>query len=144
MPALLRPFVLLAATLALSVSCASVSPRKVEGVTTPFHTEGARIISANGKEVRLISANWFGAESSEFVVGGLDRQRLSNIVSLIREAGFNSVRLPWSNELVARDPIVDAQYLAANRALQGKTGLEIFDAVIDEVGAQGMFVILDN
>ncbi|GAA3439276.1 hypothetical protein GCM10018954_088970 [Kutzneria kofuensis] len=58
--------------------------------------------------------NWFGAESGEFVVGGLDRQPLDRIAQLIRNGGFNSVRLPWSNELVESNPVVADTYLTAN------------------------------
>jgi endoglucanase len=109
-----------------------------------LHTSGPHIVAANGQRVRLVSVNWFGAESAEFVVGGLDRQPLAKIVATIRRGGFNSVRLPWSNELVARNPVVDVERLAANPQLQGRKALEVLDAVIDELGKGGLLVILDN
>jgi endoglucanase len=97
-----------------------------------------------GDRVKLASVNWYGAESPEFVVGGLDRQPLSRIVALIKRGGFNSVRLPWSNQLVEQNPVVPAQYLAANPRLQGRRALDVLDAVIRELGRQGLMVILDN
>ena len=88
--------------------------------------------------------NWYGAESTDFVVAGLDKAPLAAIAALIRGAGFNSVRLPWSNELVETDPLVAEARIAANAELFGKRALEIFDAVIDALAFEGLVVILDN
>lgn len=110
----------------------------------PLHVQGAHIVDASGARVRLLGVNWFGAESGEFVVGGLDRQPLSKIVGLIRAGGFNTARLPWSNELVERDPVVDPQFLTANPQLQGLHALEILDTVIKALGDAGIMVVLDN
>jgi endoglucanase len=71
-------------------------------------------MDGRGHRVKLASVNWFGAESAEFVVGGLDRQPLDRIAQLIRDGGFNSVRLPWSNELVESSPVVADTCLTAN------------------------------
>jgi endoglucanase len=97
-----------------------------------------------GHRVKLASVNWYGAESPEFVVGGLDRQPLSRIASLIERGGFNSVRLPWSNQLVEQNPVVPSEYLAANPRLQGKRALDVLDAVVRELGRHGLMVVLDN
>jgi hypothetical protein len=58
--------------------------------------------------------------------------------------GFNSFRLPWSNEMVEKNPAVADSALAANLALTGKHALEIFDAVIDAIARQGLLVTIDN
>lgn len=118
--------------------------RAKAAVSLPLRTQGTIIVDRSGQRVKLASVNWFGAESGEFVVGGLDKQPLSTIVGLIRDGGFNSVRLPWSNELVESNPVVEETYLTANPSLQGKHALEILDAVIDELGRAGLLVILDN
>ncbi len=34
-------------------------------------------------------------------------------------AGFNVVRLQWSNEMVAINPLVDEMYIAANPQMKG-------------------------
>ena len=114
------------------------------GVRAPLHTDGRWIVNRRGERVKLASVNWFGAESAEFVVGGLDTQPLSRIVSLVKRGGFNSVRLPWSNQLVEQNPVVRADLLAANPRLQGKRALDVFDAVVDALGRKGLMVILDN
>jgi endoglucanase len=119
-------------------------PSPVPGVHVPLHTQGRWIVDRRGKRLKLASVNWFGAESAEFVVGGLDRQRLPELARLIKHGGFNSVRLPWSNQLVEQNPIVQADLLAANPRLRGRRALDVLDAVIHELGRQGLMVILDN
>jgi endoglucanase len=113
-------------------------------VKLPLQTHGRWIVDRRGERVKLASVNWFGAESAEFVVGGLDQQPLPRIARLIRRGGFNSVRLPWSNQLVEQNPVVPEQYLAANPRLQGERALDVFDAVVRALGRQGLMVILDN
>lgn len=114
------------------------------GPSYPLSTRGPDIVDAKGQKVRLVSVNWFGAESAEFVVGGLDKQPLDKVMWMIRAGGFNSVRLPWSNELVGRDPLVEDRFLAANPKLKGKRALAVFDAVVDAAGRAGLMVVLDN
>jgi endoglucanase len=109
-----------------------------------LRTRGPAIVDAHGKRVKLASVNWFGAESAEFVVGGLDRQPLRRIARTIRRGGFNSVRLPWSNQLVEENPVVAPELLAANPRLQGKRALAVFDAVVRALGREGLMVVLDN
>jgi endoglucanase len=110
----------------------------------PFHTQGRWILDANNQRFKLVSVNWYGAESKDFVVAGLDKAPLASIAAQIRSAGFNSVRLPWSNELVETNPAVAAARLAANPALAGKTAMEIFDAVIEALAFEGLVVVIDN
>jgi endoglucanase len=133
-----------AALLFAPAAFAAPKAQPVPGVTLPLATDGPRIVDQDGRHVRLLAVNWFGAESGEFVVGGLDKQPLDTLAKTIRDGGFNTVRLPWSNELVERDPVVEARYLSANPALKGKTAMAVFDAVVDALGREGLMVILDN
>lgn len=110
----------------------------------PLHTQGRWILDATNRRFKLASVSWFGAESADFVVGGLDRNTLQNIASQIRTMGFNSVRLPWSNEMVESNPLVKSNLLAANPSLVGLHALDIFDRVIDALAREGLVVILDN
>lgn len=110
----------------------------------PLRTSSRWIVDADGHRFKLASVNWYGAESKDFVVAGLDRASLGSIARAIRTMGFNSVRLPWSNEMFENDPPVDAARLAKNPALTGKHALAIFDAVIDALAHEGLVVVLDN
>jgi endoglucanase len=110
----------------------------------PLHTNGRWIVDANGKRFKLASVNWYGAEEKDYVVAGLDLQPLDSICALIRELGFNSVRLPWSNEMFELNPIVADAKVAANAQLEGMHALDVFDAVIAHLAQQGLVVIIDN
>ncbi len=114
------------------------------GQTFPLHTAGRYIVDANGHRVRLNAVNWYGGESSDYVVGGLQLQSLSSIVNQIKSLGFNAVRLPWSNELYESNPVVGSYALTANPSLQGENALTIMDAVIAALTSDGIMVILDN
>ena len=135
-----RPLLLLVACAALLVCARPAAAHPGHGL----HTQGRYIVDRHDHRVKLASVNWFGAESAEFVVGGLDRQPLSKIARLIKRGGFNSVRLPWSNQLVEQNPVVAEDLLAASPRLQGKRALDVLDAVIRALGREGLMVILDN
>lgn len=110
----------------------------------PLRTSGRWIVDAKGKRFKLASVNWYGADSPDFVVAGLDIATLPSIATLIRTLGFNSVRLPWSNELVETNPVVASARLAKNPSLVGMHALEVIDAVVDALAHEGLVVILDD
>jgi len=110
----------------------------------PLHTESRWIMDAANQRFKLAGVNWYGGESPDLVPLGLDRNQLPEIVRLIKQMGFNSVRIPWALQLYEENPIVADQFLTANPDLSGKHALEILDAVIDEIARQGLVVVLDN
>jgi len=108
-----------------------------------LHAHGSAIEDAAGMPVHLDGLNWYGAEQQDFVVGGLDYQPYQTILQNINRLGYNSIRLPFSNQLVEQNPIVSA-HLGANPELVGMHALDILDRVIAYTGALGLSVILDN
>ena len=108
-----------------------------------LHTDGAAIVDAAGRRVRLAGVNWYGCDCTALVVGGLDHQPLEVLCRLIVSLGFNTLRLPFCVELVADNPAVD-HFLDAEPSLTGKTALEIMDAVVAAAGRQGLKVVLDS
>jgi endoglucanase len=78
------------------------------------------------------------------VAGGLDHAPLAAIVEQIRRIGVNSVRLPWANETLERDPLVPDYAVSANPQFKGKHAMEVMDAVIAELARAHIMVILDN
>ena len=110
----------------------------------PLSTSSRWIVDAKGKRFKLASVNWYGADSKDFVVAGLDIADLGSIAMLIRTLGFNSVRLPWSNQLVESNPVVAAARLSKNPSLVGLHALDVLDAVIAALAHEGLVVILDN
>jgi endoglucanase len=110
----------------------------------PLRTESRFIVDANGRRFKLASVNWYGGESATLVPDGLASNDRRAIARLIREMGFNSVRLPWCNELVASNPVVEEARVSANPDLVGRKALDVLDAVIEALANEGLVVILDN
>ena len=94
--------------------------------------------------MKLASVNWYGASDELFVSGGLDVRHRDDIARTIRKLGFNSVRLPYSDELVIRNPVVNSEDVAANPDLVGKTALEVFVATVKSLTKEGVAVIVNN
>jgi endoglucanase len=121
-----------------------VATAQVRPALPPLHTQGHDILDREGHRVRLTSVNWYGFDQKEFVVGGLDHAPLAAIVQQIADLGVNSVRLPWANETLERDPAVPDYAVKANPQFRGKHAMAVMDAVIHALAAAHIMVILDN
>jgi endoglucanase len=111
-----------------------------------WHTSGSQILDANGKNVRIAGVNWYGFETTDEVVHGLYAQDYKTILSTIKALGYNTVRLPYSNQMV-ESPIVPTNITFANgdnSDLQGLNSLQIMDKIVAEAGTLGVRIILDN
>jgi endoglucanase len=114
------------------------------GIAFPLHTSGASIVDAKGKPVHLNLVNWYGAESPDFVVGGLKYQPVAAIINEIVAMGFNGVRLPWSNQLWQSNPVVSDNVLTANPQFEGEHARTILGQVVQDLAHAGLMVILDD
>ena len=112
--------------------------------TLPLHTRGRDVVDARGKRFKLASVNWYGASDELFVPGGLDVKHRGEIARMVRRLGFNSVRLPYADELVVRNPVVAAHLLAANPDLVGRRALEVLEAVVRALTDEGVAVVVNN
>ncbi len=110
----------------------------------PLHTQSRFILDAKGQRVKLAAVNWYGAEEKDYVVAGLDQVPLDVLARRIRELGYNTVRLPWSNEMYEKNPLITDELLRQNPSLRGRHALEVLDAVIAALAHQGLLVVLDN
>jgi endoglucanase len=113
-------------------------------IQPPLRTRGRHIVDTNGTRVKLASINWYGASDELFVPSGLDVMNLSNIARTIRQLGFNSVRLPYSDEMVVMNPVIPDHILTANKHLVGSRALDVFVAVVDVLTDAGLAVIINN
>jgi endoglucanase len=110
----------------------------------PLRVDGPKLVDAAGREVRLTGVNWSGLESHAYAPVGLLNRGVDEMLDQIVAAGFNTIRLPYSSQLF--DPSskpIDIDY-KKNPDLQGATGLQIMDRVIDGAGRRGLKVILDR
>nr|WP_090069223.1 cellulase family glycosylhydrolase [Lentzea flaviverrucosa] len=128
--------------------------------TGPLSTRGRWIVDAHGDRFKLKSGNWHGAsgtytgsgdindpanhhsgEKADQVPLGLDRATMATIISGFKEIGVNSIRLPFSNQMIKDTSpahgLKDAQ-------LNGKRPLEVYDAVVAELTRNNLAVILNN
>jgi endoglucanase len=114
-----------------------------------WHTSGSKVLDSNNQQVRIAGINWYGFETTDEVAHGLTSQDYKTILQTIQANGYNTVRLPFSNQMV-ETPIVPSliDYTATsgpiNTDLQGLNSLQIMDAIIDYAGTIGLRVILDN
>jgi endoglucanase len=108
-----------------------------------WHTAGTRIVDAHGRTVRIAAVTWYGMESTYWVPAGLDYQPYTKIMALVRRLGFNTIRLPYSDQLVSQNPVV-TQGVKANREFRGKRALTVLDALVAEAHRLGLKIILDD
>jgi len=112
--------------------------------TLPLRARGRHVVDANGRRFKLSSVNWYGASDELFIPGGLDVRHRDDIARTIRRMGFNSVRLPYSDEMVMANPAVPPHLLAANADLVGLKAVDVFAAVVDALTGQGIAVVVNN
>ncbi len=110
----------------------------------PLHTDGRYIVDRLNRRFKLSGVAWSGAEALDFVVGGLQLEPLQAIVHRIRCMGFNTVRLPWSNEMYESNPVVPDYAVTANPQFKGKRAMVVYDQIVRALASQGLLVILDN
>jgi len=153
-------FVLLLVGPAMAGGPAAADGCAGDGPAPYLHTCGTRIVDANGTPVALHAVNWYGFDSNDFVAGGLRYQSYQAIVDRIKGLGFNALRIPLSNEMIERNPVVSAlgpicahlsclpssgaDALGPNSDLYGLDALTILKKVVDYAGSQGLYVILDD
>ena len=126
------------------LTIATVSAELISADRLPLRTSGSRIVDAQGRRAKLACVNWYGAHMEQHAVSGLHVQPLAAITSTIVSMGFNCIRLPFSLQLWSDDPVVPASVLQANPELQGLTGMQLLDRVIEEFRERQLLVILSR
>lgn len=116
----------------------------IANYSLPLRTKGRNIVDAEGRRFKLASVNWYGASDELFVPGGLDVQHRDKLAATIKRMGFNSVRLPYADELVMKNPVVDALHVSANPDLVGLRAMDVFEAVVTALTDAGLAVIVNN
>lgn len=110
----------------------------------PWHTQGAQLYDAENRPVKIAGINWFGFETNTFVVHGLQSRSYQNMLDQIKSLGYNTVRLPYSNQLFdSGSKPVGIDY-SLNPDLQGLQGLALMDKIINYATGIGLHIILDQ
>jgi endoglucanase len=128
------------ASLALGAPAAAAATRSVGWL----HTSGSRILTAAGQPYTIRAVSWFGMETTDCAPHGLWQISLDEGLATIRSFGFNTVRLPFSNECLHRTSPSGSISAAKNPALVGLSPLELMDAVVARAEAHGLSILLDR
>ncbi|MDJ0800758.1 MAG: cellulase family glycosylhydrolase [Calothrix sp. MO_167.B12] len=120
-------------------------------IQTPLSTRGAKILDAKGKTVLLRGVNWFGIETETEVPQGLWQRDYKDMLSQIKQLGYNLIRLPYSVQALRSNSPAGLPNatsinfnLGSNKELQGKTPIEVMDLIIQEAEHQGLLILLDS
>jgi endoglucanase len=109
-----------------------------------WHTDGAQILDGNNQPVRIAGVNWFGFETNTFVVHGLQSRNYKSMLDQIKSLDYNTVRLPYSNQLFDPHSKPSSIDYGLNLDLQGLQGLQLMDKIINYATSIGLRIILDQ
>ena len=115
-----------------------------------WHTSGNKILDSDGNEIRITGVNWYGFETVDKVAHGLWAQDYHSVLDTVKALGYNTIRLPLSNDMV-ESPVIPSGVLAfsnsagpMNTDLQGLNSLQIMDKIVAYADLLGLHIILDN
>jgi len=113
-----------------------------------WHTSGNQILDANNQPVRIAAINWYGFETTTFVAHGLWIADYKAILDRIKSSGFNTVRIPYSDQMVSQNPVLGTMNINRNGIntdiAANATALDVLDKIIAYCGQIGLRVMLDN
>ncbi|GAB3255774.1 cellulase family glycosylhydrolase [Kineosporia babensis] len=111
-----------------------------------WHTSGRQLLDENNKPVRIAGVNWFGFETTNYVVHGLWTRGYRSMLDQIKTTGYNSVRLPYSDDIFKPGMVPNGIDFSSgkNADLQGLSPLQIMDKIVAYAGQIGLKIILDR
>ena len=90
----------------------------------------------------FIHSRRYGFESSNFILSGLTVRSYTSVVDQLLSLGFNTIRVPFSNQMLHYNASPIAVDYELNSDLQGLTPLQCLDALVSYCGRVGMRIIL--
>jgi endoglucanase len=128
-------------SMVVAVACiASVMAAYASG----WSTNGANIVNPAGGTFTITGINWYGFETTSYVAHGLYAQDYTYILNEIKQYGYSTVRIPFSNDMWETDPVPNANTDSACSACKGQHSRDIMALIINYAGSIGLHVILDN
>ncbi len=131
----------------ISVSDASVvegDPGQGGASSGWFSTSGNQIVDSAGHPVQIAGVNWFGFESSNLAPHGLWTRGYQDMMNQMKDLGFNTIRLPFSNDTIHSNATPNGIDFSKNPDLQGLTAMQIMDKIVAYAGEIGLKIILDH
>lgn len=109
-----------------------------------WHTDGGQIRDTNDKPVRMAGINWYGFETTSFVVHGLGQRNYKDMLHQMQALGYNTLRLPYSNQLFDAQSKPQGIDYKLNPDLKGLSGLRLLDKIVNAASESGLRIILDR
>ncbi len=114
-------------------------------IQVPLSTKGSKIVDSTGRPVLLRGVNWFGIESELHAPHGLWKRDYKEMLAQIKNLGYNVIRLPYGVQSLRASNVSGIDFsIGSNQELQGKSPLEVMDAIVQEAGRQGLLILLDS
>jgi len=116
----------------------------------PLQTVANNITGADGQNYRLCGVNWPGAHQDNRVPAGLDKLNRADIIGRIVSWGLNHVRFPLATGTVLNKDgtpytgLIDPARVAANPDLAGMTPWQLYQQLVADMNAAGLYVIINK
>lgn len=129
----------------LSISDASVIEGNPGVAAAPgwLSTSGNQIVDSAGHSVQIAGVNWFGFENNDLAPHGLWTRSYQSMMDQMVDLGFNTIRLPFSNDTLHSTGTPNINY-AANPDLRGLSALQVMDKIVAYAEQIGLKIILDH
>lgn len=132
----------------------SLTNLKAQELNYLSNNGGNQLVDAAGNEVRLTGVNWFGFETGTKFPHGLWARDMKSMLIQIKDLGFNSLRVPWSNEMLAPGATISVASYGSDpytgRSPMNEvettlsTPLELMDLFMEYCRELNLKVFLDN
>jgi chitinase len=128
----------------ITVSDASIQEGDLIATTGWLSTRGNQIVDSAGNSVLISGVNWFGFEGTNMSANGLWTRSYKEMMQQMVDEGFNTIRLPFSSEMLqATGQALGIDY-SQNPDLRGLTPLQVMDKIVAYAGEIGLRIILDH
>jgi endoglucanase len=105
-------------------------------------TSGTEILGSNGSQFTISGINWYGFETPDYAAHGLWSYDITTILDMIKTYGYNTIRIPFSNQMWESDPI--PQNVVGCPSCTGLHDRDILAKIVNYAGSIGLHVILDD
>src|SRR6266702_3684710 len=124
-----------------SIPVAAQAPARCQpghqvGFLSTWHSE---LLDASSRcQVSLTGVNWFGFETSTFAPHGLWARNWQDMLKQIARTGFNTIRLPFTNQLFDPASVPNSINYQLNPDLKGLKGLALMDRIVQGARNAGL------
>jgi VCBS repeat-containing protein len=107
-------------------------------------TVGSELVNAAGDVVRVVSIGWAGTDYTTFAPADLTTVNYQQTMQEMVQAGFNTIRIPWSDALLTASPGAGSINYSINPDLQGLTSIQVLQKIVAYAGQIGLKIIFDH